>query len=147
VINSNKLKLIFIHSVSPLFLGGSIYVLFRSPSLRMFEWITKMGLDNLVHCAREILNPIKGNLPYWAYYSLPDGLWVYAFTSALLIFWNGHLTLWLIFPFILGVFCEVAQGLEILFGTFDIIDLFFNFIAMIISFLIIKVKQNEQTIS
>lgn len=115
----------------------------------MFDWISKMGLDNFIYPIRELLVQFKVNLPNWVYFSLPDGLWVYSFTSALLILWNGKLNLWLIIPFFFGVFCEVAQGLEILNGTFDIMDIFFTFISLIVAVLIIKskFKQNEQTLT
>ena len=144
----NKWKLTVFHCLIPLFLGGIMYILFRSSGLRMFHWFSILGLDSLIYSLRSIFSPFKNYLPYWTYCSLPDGLWVYASTVALLVFWNGKLTFWVILPFLSGLFVEIAQGLHFFPGTFDTLDVLFYFFALILSVKIVlpKFTKNESSI-
>jgi hypothetical protein len=142
-------SLILIHVISPILFGGVIYISFRSLSLRLFEWLEVIGLKTITLSIRNIFNPLKNDLPYWFYFSLPDGLWVYSFSCALLILWrNNHekAKLWLLIPFFSGIIIEIAQGLKIFRGTFDVIDLVFSIIALVSSVVIInyKFKQNDK---
>jgi uncharacterized membrane protein len=88
-------------------------------------------------------------LPQWVYYSLPDGLWVYSFSSALLILWKGQYEkakIWLFIPLFSGSMIEIAQGLRIFPGTFDFLDLTFTTISLLLSIIIIndKFKTNDK---
>jgi len=145
----NRITLTIIHCLTPILIGSLLYILFRSQHLRMFKWFSFVGLDNIIFSARTELLGFKKHLPLWTYYSLPDGLWVYSFTSALLIFWNGRLTFWLILPLLTGALVEIAQGLKIFPGTFDILDLTFTGCGLLLSIIIInsKFKQNEKNVS
>lgn len=114
----------------------------------MFGWFETLGLDRFIYSLRNFTMTLKPNLPSWTYYSLPDGLWVYSFTSALLILWKGKANLWLLVPLFTGTFAEIAQGIKILPGTFDMLDLTFTSFAFLISYMIInsKLKQIEKTV-
>ncbi|MGG5578045.1 hypothetical protein ACPDHL_11990 [Myroides sp. C15-4] len=142
-------KLIFIHSVLPLLLGGLIYIFCRSKSLVMFRWFSYLGLDNLIESLRADLIGFKELLPQWLYYSMPDGLWVYSMTSALVIYWRKspkYGRYWLIVPFTLGVGVEILQGFNLFLGTFDWIDLIVSFLGFSMSIIVInlKLKQYEK---
>ena len=135
----------------PILIGGSLYIVFRSKSIRLFDWFERIGFAESLHVSRSIIIPFKKDIPSWLYYSLPDGLWVYAFTSALLIFWNQEIEkvkYWLLIPFISGVSIEIAQGLKLLQGTFDFLDLAFTVLALILSVTInnYNFKQNEEQV-
>lgn len=148
----NKIILIVLHSLTPLLLGGLLYISFRSTTLKMFSWFQYIGVDSLILTIRQEFSTLKLYLPQWTYYSLPDGLWVYSFTSALLILWNNqfkNVKFWLLIPLFSGAIIEVAQGLKILPGTFDILDLTFTTFALFLSIIFIKLKfkQNEKTVS
>lgn len=138
-----------IHCLIPLITGGLLYILFRSTNLRMFKWFSSIGLDNFIFQSRHYFLNLKYQLPNWTYYSLPDALWVYSFTSALLILWDGVISIWLIFVLFSGIFVEFAQWINIFPGTFDILDLIFTIMAFLFSIIIFnfKFKQNEKTIS
>lgn len=73
------------HSLIPLLFGGLIYVLFRSQSLIMFGWVNAIGMYELINLLRTYINANETLMPNWFIYSLPDGLWIYSFTSALII--------------------------------------------------------------
>lgn len=131
----------------PILIGGSLYIAFRSKSIRLFDWFERIGLTESLHGFRSIIIPYKKDIPSWLYYSLPDGLWVYAFASALMIYWNQEIEkvkYWLLVPIVSGVFIEIAQGLKLLQGTFDFLDLAFTILALILSVTInYNLKQNE----
>jgi hypothetical protein len=139
-----------IHCLTPLFLGGLLYILFRSTTLRMFKWFTLLGIHNTINYARKCTFKLKNEVPNWTYFSIPDGLWIYSFTSAILIYWhndNQKTKLWLLIPFTTGILIEVLQGLKLFPGTFDYLDLTFSVLGLSLSKIIIdyKFKQNEKT--
>lgn len=135
----------------PILIGGSLYIAFRSKTIRLFDWSERIGLAEPLYGFRSIIIPYKKDIPSWIYYSLPDGLWVYAFTSALIIYWNQEIEkvkYWLLIPFASGTFVEIAQGLKLLQGTFDFLDLAFTIVALILSVTInnYNFKQNEEQV-
>ena len=134
----NLLKLVFIHCILPIFVGGIIYICFRSLSLRMFDWFDFIGFSEIILDIRELFLEISF-LPNWFYYSLPDGLWTYAFTSSFIIIWginNPVLKYWLVIPFILSLVPEMLQLFNLFPGTFDLNDLIFMSIGFISSILV-----------
>ncbi len=136
-------KLTIIHVFLPLIIGGLIYISFRSLSLRMFNWFEMVGISEFTSFIRAIFNPLKVHIPSWTYFSLPDGLWVYSFSSAYLILWSSQFKkgkYWLLIPLLFGAIIELAQGLKIFPGTFDILDFTFCIIAFTLSIIIIKPK-------
>ena len=93
--------------------------------------------------------PFKNHIPSWAYFSIPDGLWVYSFSSALLILWGDQYErgkYWLLIPIFTSNISELAQGIKIFPGTFDIIDFTFCMIAFSLSIMIVtpKIQKNEK---
>lgn len=144
-------KLILVHVAIPLLFGGLIYISFRSLSLRMFDWFKWSKIDFFTSLIRDTLNPLKNDIPSWFYFSLPDGLWVYSFSSALLLLWKDHFEkakYWLIIPLISGSIFEIAQGLSLFPGTFDILDLLFSSCALCLSAILLhyKLKNNDSQI-
>ena len=151
VIN-NRIKLTIIHCLIPIIIGGLIYILFRSTSLRMFKWLSFLGFDNIIQIARTYLIDVKSKIPSWVYFSLPDGLWIYSFTSAILIYWNNNLQkakIWLLIPITSGILFEIFQYFKLFPGTFDFLDLCFSLCCLILSIFTInlKYKQNDKKIS
>lgn len=142
------IKLINIHILLPIIVGGLIYLSFRHTTLNMFKWFELMSLSYMINELRETLYPIRPFLPEWIIYSLPDGLWVYSFSSSFIIIWHEDFAMakpWLIIPLFLGAFAEIFQYFGILPGTFDLIDFFVCIIASILSiyFVKLKIKKNE----
>ena len=142
-------KMIFIHVAIPLIFGGLIYISFRSVSLRMFNWFKLIEIEFFTSSIRDFMYPLKNHIPSWFYFSLPDALWVYSFSSALLILWKDQFEngiYWLLIPLISGSIIEIAQGLKLFPGTFDILDLIFSTIALLMSIIMINSTfiQNEK---
>ncbi len=133
-----KLYLNFIINIAlPLFVGGFIYILFRNESLIMFDWFDKLGLLEPIKELREIINPIKPYMANWIYFSLADGLWTYAFTSAFLLFGDRN-RYWLALPFLLSIGVEMLQYLGLFKGTYDPLDLLFCVIGYVLPFIVFK---------
>ena len=126
---SFKIKLIIIHCIIPIMIGGLLYVFFRSTSIRMFKWFDFLGLENVIQLMRSTLFNVKSNIPNWIYFSLPDGLWVYSFTR-----------IWLLIPFISGILSEILQYFGLFPGTFDYLDLCFSLFCIFLSIFIINLN-------
>ena len=104
----------------------------------MFDWFDFIGFSEIILDVRELFLEILF-LPNWFYYSLPDGLWTYAFTSSFIIIWginNPVLKYWLVIPFILSLVPEILQLFNLFPGTFDLNDLIFMSIGFISSILV-----------
>ena len=121
-------KLIILSILSILF-GGFIYVAFRSDSIILFSWIDYIGFTELIDNLRLKTLPYKDGVPDWVLYSLPDGLWLFSFSSAVMVIWEGEITRYslilLLSMLILVISLEVLQCYNIIDGTFDIIDIIF----------------------
>jgi len=149
------LKIIFKHVFLPVFIGGLIYLAFRSKSLVMFDWFDLTGFSDTISFIRGYTIPIKNKVPDWIYLSIPNCMWVYSFTSALMLVWKKELTLlkiWLCMPITFGIFAEILQSLGLFPGTFDFIDLILGVFGFFLSYVTIislnkKFQQNENNFS
>ena len=124
---------IFLHVFVPILCGTTIYALWRG--LHFFDQTEKkFPLLTAKH------------IPNWIKFNLPDGLWFYAFLSALLFIWienvSGHFGLWLVIVTILSFFSEVLQLYNILPGTFDWQDLLAYSLAILFFFFNFKHTKN-----
>lgn len=116
----------------PLLIGGIIYILFRSDNLTMFNWFNTLGLATIIDMWRQTtIGHI--NLPAYLVFSVPDALWIFAFTNLMLIIWQDRLSknsiFWIMLAPTIGIFSELGQIFKIIPGTFDIIDLTLILIA------------------
>jgi hypothetical protein len=117
----------------------------------LFYWFEIIGLNNITSFIRNVTYPLKNHIPSWTYFSLPDGLWAYAFSSSLIILWGDQFEknkYWLLIPFLLVTIIEFGQALKIFSGTFDILDFTFSILALSLSIIIVKPKiiKNEKQI-
>jgi|SRR5690554_48677 len=124
--------------LTPTFLGGLIYLVYRNDSLEMFNWFEQINLGSFVNFLRtnEFLQNLS--LPAWVKYSLPNALWLFSFTYLLLLIWNFKINkqsiLWVFIAPVIGVAFEVGQFFKLVSGTFDINDLFLLTLAAILPF-------------
>jgi hypothetical protein len=78
---------------------------------------------------RAYLAGVKHLIPGFILYSLPDGLWVYAFTSLMGCIWfraprSSAKLFWTLLPASMAVVAEIGQGFRLVPGTFDWADMF-----------------------
>ena len=108
-----------------LLIGGSIYLLMRSPILVLHEWVRKVGLGTTMDTSRHLVEHI--HLPAWVIYCLPGALWAAAYILLIdLILAQSHAArsfLEAAFIPLLGISSEAMQYAGLLPGTFDALDL------------------------
>ncbi len=127
----------------PILLGSLIYVLYRKPTLLVFQWIDTVGLTPCIVLLR---NQITLPLTSFIQYSLPDGLWCYAFAYTLFQIWKDEsiIARYLIIGGIpmIGVVSELLQIPHWIQGTFDLNDVIAYGAAGIILYVISIQKGN-----
>ena len=64
-------------------IGGGIYLLWRSTTLLMFGWLKAIGLYDMVLRLRP-----DDKVDSWLVYSLPDGLWLFAYILLMGVLWR-----------------------------------------------------------
>jgi hypothetical protein len=110
-----------VHVLTPLLVGGGIYIAWRSTSLLMFRWFEVLGFGPVVTAVRAAAcDPSR--VPDFVRFTVPDGAWVYAFTACLAIIWTRPAP-WVALPVALGVGGELGQAAGIVPGVFDARDM------------------------
>lgn len=121
--------------------GGAIYILFRPLEPIFFRWIHFLGAGNFISGIREFSLPLLTNIPEWLIFSLPNGLWAFAYTLIVTAIWSGSKSglryFWVatIPALILGY--ELIQLIDIFPGTFCLHDLAFSLAGIIIGLRIV----------
>lgn len=127
--------------ISSFFIGGGLYLLYRSESLRMFTSIKAMGMYDLVSAIR----PHEG-LDCWIIYSLPDGLWLFSYILLMAALWNFDTrNTWLYSTplVVIAIGSEILQIPHIVSGTFDWVDLLCYLGATLLGYVYIKIINNH----
>ncbi len=141
---------ILLNVILPLFIGGFIYLLFRSERLILFDWIRFLGFKESLDFLRDHFSIVRSFMPNWVLFSLPDGLWVYSFTSAIIIIWNDDrkiLIMLLSISLIFGPAVELLQFFKLFKGTFDSMDLAITIVSFTLSILFnLKINQYENQV-
>jgi len=113
----------------PILIGGLIYVFFRSNTLIMFSWFNDLRISPIILDIRQYTMPFKNYFPDWFLYSLPDGLWIFSYTSLILLLSNNIIKFknifWILIIFIYVISIEFLQLFGLYNGTFDIFDILF----------------------
>jgi hypothetical protein len=119
-----------------LLIGGLLYLLCRPANTRVIAWIREAGFDHWLGLGRDALTPLCERLPAWVLYSLPDGLWSFAYAVILSqLWWNRAglvARLWLMTIPVAGIGFEPAQALGWIPGTFGWPDLVFCTLGMLL---------------
>lgn len=114
-----------LHVILPLAIGSCVYFGWRTQDLLAFRWLEYCGLSAFLVRPSIVL-------PEWILYSLPDGCWVYATTSWMIMIWK-HLTLWAWVAVVLAVASEFGQLMGIVQGTYHSFDVLFYVAGFILS--------------
>lgn len=104
-----------------------MYVLWRSPSLLLFSWIEHLGITAYVRPVRTWAAALRFSIPEWIVMSLPGGLWNYSVVSFTGWVWSDEVgaerRFWLLTASALGPMSEIGQGIGLVPGNFDAVDL------------------------
>ena len=110
-----RLGRVSLHIVLPLGVGSLIYILWRSPTLRVFRWFDTLGIASWIFRLRQLFAPYRA--------VVPAALWMYAmvawFQMALLQSDKRTRWIWLGIALTLGVGSELGQLCRVVPGTFD----------------------------
>ena len=135
----------FYHICIPIIIGGLIYTLFRVDTLLVFKVYEFLQVDGLINDLRN--HTMQWEISNFVKYSLPDGLWVYAFTYFIVSLWKFDESrakekyIFMMIPLLCGVGGELIQLYFKNIGTFDFYDLFISLAAYIIGY--ISVSQSK----
>jgi hypothetical protein len=123
-------------SVFALFLGGIIYIYFRPSDHVFFGWFRTVGLSHWLNLAREWSLSTGLAFPEWTVYSLPNGLWAFAYALLITVIWGKSRSwlkyLWMASIPLLVLGFEVLQYAMIIPGTFSMQDIVFGMAGLII---------------
>ena len=126
-------------AILALSLGGLIYIVFRSENLLMFRWFNNLGLQEIVSKLR--FDYGQTNVWNWVNYNMPACLWLFSYMFVMDALWNNdNNMIYQVFIYVLpvvAILSEFLQLINILPGTFDIIDLI-SYAISIILFITIK---------
>lgn len=130
--------------ITSLLLGSLIYFITRTEATILNHWLAKAGGESILLSFQNLVD--NTSLPHWVIYSLPDGLWMLALATSIMMIWHYELNLSSIAFTVLagsaGAIFEVLQGMNVIKGTFDWSDLFFVTAASVlpVSFTILKTR-------
>lgn len=111
-------------SIITFFIGGCIYLLYRSETLKMFHWADRLGMRSTILQCRSHVS--SDGIPDFVIYALPDGLWLFSYIILIGAVWGFNIRrsipVMAVLP-IIAIGSELLQGIGIMRGTFDIADL------------------------
>lgn len=117
-----------------LILACSIYILFRSRTIRLYRWLEACDLGDVMEKCRSAVGGVT--LPDIVLYSLPDGLYCASYILIMHAIWQAHPKhpsyLLVVFIPLVAVLHELGQLLGLAIGTFDTADLFCYLIPVVL---------------
>ena len=126
----------------PFVLGGAVYVLFRADAILLNQWMKNLEFMSFVNEWRTLFD----SPPSWVLYNLPDGLWTFASTYALLLIWKKEdgiqALIWISIPLLLALGLEFGQFFSYLSGSFDTKDLIAYFVGFLLSLVVQKLAHS-----
>ncbi len=143
-----KKNWIILITLSTVFLGGLIYLLWYPDNVRVFHWLELIHLSAPVEFIRNYSMSVYQHIPEWVIFSLPNGLWAFAYALIITYFWWGSSSsakyFWLGTIPALGIGYEILQLGEVIPGVFCYQDLFLGAGGVVGGiFLGAKIKRRE----
>lgn len=142
---------IFLASILSLILGTAIYLLFRASSLKIFNWLEILTIDFRSSDIRNFSISYIEKLPNWFLFSLPDGLWIFSYVCLMVCIWNFKFNyqsiFWICIIPIIAISSELGQAINLVKGTFDILDLVFYILGFCIPFILIFNNKNYKLLN
>lgn len=125
--------------------GCSIYLLFRSKTIHLYQWFNNLGLIDYIESIR--LSVAGSQIPEFVKFSLPDGLYCASYILLMNAIWKGNdkskSIAVSIIPFA-AILHELAQGIGLIRGTFDINDLICYIAPLALYFALQRITNYQQ---
>lgn len=129
--------------ITSLLSGLFLYLGFRATNTPIYRWVKDLGFENEISYLRTTLQDVY--LPDWFIYSMPDGLWMFAFVLTVLSIWNYKLDkisgVWIVSAILCGLGFEIMQKFIKGMGVFDWTDLFIMLLGVIMALRFFTNKQ------
>ncbi len=123
----NAAFLILLHVCIPFIGGLLIYTLSKNPLMISVYCIDSYLLHSILDASN---NLFIRYCPTWTYYNVPDALWVYSLCWLIAIVWDKGPTIaqigWITGVLLIAFGIETAQGIRLIPGTFDTLDLLWS---------------------
>ncbi len=127
-------------AVFSVFLGGMIYIIFRTDSLVMFGWFEQLRISDYVYSVRNSVHYSFLETLRTFINTAPGGLWTFSYTAFLLWIWKFEVNFRNIFYFVfipaIAIASEFLQLTGIINGTFDYLDIISYALGSLLPFLI-----------
>ncbi len=141
-------KMVYLLAFTALIIGGSIYLLWRPTTIRIFHLIDMAGLGFLVEKIRAYSEGMQYIVPQWVLFSLPNGLWAFSYTLLITYVWVSQKTVLKYFWYAtIPIICfgyETLQFMKVISGTFCHQDLFFCFTGVIFGIILaMRIKRRS----
>jgi len=143
LIRKEKRTRLLFYSIFSLAVGVLIYVCFRSNSIKILGFVDNKF--SFLHQMRLEMNSVSRFVPNFVIYNLPDGLFLFSYTTCMLWLWdeNQYKYYWVFIIPLLLVIIELLQLNHTMPGTFYILDIAFYIIFIIFTFQIINYEKNN----
>jgi len=139
-VRRNKFIFLMSEAVFSVFLGGMIYVIFRTDSLVMFGWFERMQISDYVYSVRNSVHYSFLETFRTFINTVPGGLWTFSYTAFLLLIWKFKVNFRNIFYFLfipaIAISSEFLQLTGVINGTFDYLDIISYALGALFPFLI-----------
>lgn len=122
-------------SLTTLLLGALIYILLRPSEAIFVEWICEIGFEKQLVQLQGTANLQQLSIPNWIIYSLPNGLWAFAYSLLIISIWAENISLikyfWLTSIPVLILGYELLQLTPIISGTFCVQDIITGIVGIL----------------
>lgn len=148
----NEIAKIGLFGFIPILFGGLIYVVSRAETILFFNCTKAIGIENEIKAIRGFFKDHQ--LSEWFKFNLPDLLWVFGFTSVMIVIWKNYKSkikvFYIVLPLLIGISSELIQFYNPIYGTFDFNDIVCYILGTIMSIIILKTinqPKNEKQIT
>ncbi|NQU86513.1 MAG: hypothetical protein HQ541_12200 [Mariniphaga sp.] len=152
-ISTNQINRLYISiSVIALLSGGLFYILFRPAEPVFFDWFRSLGVEKWLSLIRQKSLSFNLFLPEWLVYSLPSGLWAFAYSILITgIWWQSKSRIkyfWFASILLLVIGWEILQLTGVVSGAYSFGDILAGLVGVaagvLIGIKLIKPKYHEK---
>lgn len=131
-------------SLIALILGSILYIGWRQEVPDFIFRLKDFGFGSIINSIRTATEDSNFNMPVWVVYSLPQGLWSFAFAVMISSIWSNSrwvvAGVWYAFALLLPIGWEISQYFRVLTCTFWWIDLFIGLTGALLGIIIVHFK-------